>query len=152
MGASEVFKNQSFKGQLFSSSQKKIPQIENHGLILMLLLFFINKMINLRQFSEKNLNKWALNHVVLMYRVCKDPRILLASLMVWYTCSASPYRAASTAGLHHAVVKRNVPIQRSPLEYTGVFIYCAYVQIIFRIEILPKFQYLLNGRMKKNDF
>ena len=28
VGASEVFKNQSFKSQLFSSSQKKIPQIE----------------------------------------------------------------------------------------------------------------------------
>ena len=28
MGASEVFKNQSFISQLFSSSQKKIPQIK----------------------------------------------------------------------------------------------------------------------------
>ena len=28
MGDSEVFKNQSLKSQLFSSSQKKIPQIE----------------------------------------------------------------------------------------------------------------------------
>ena len=27
VGASEVFKNQSFKNKLFSSSQKKIPQI-----------------------------------------------------------------------------------------------------------------------------
>ena len=50
--ASEVFKNQSFKSQLFSSSQKKISSW-NHGLILM--LFFINKIKNLCQFSKKNL-------------------------------------------------------------------------------------------------
>ena len=36
----------------------------NNGLILMLLLFFINKIKKLRQFSEKNLNKRALNHIV----------------------------------------------------------------------------------------
>ena len=53
MGAKEVFKNQSFKSQLFSSSQKKNTSNWNHGLILMLLLFFINKIKNLRQFSEK---------------------------------------------------------------------------------------------------
>ena len=36
----------------------------NHGLISMLLLFFINKIRNLRQFSKKNLNKPALSHAV----------------------------------------------------------------------------------------
>ena len=35
-----------------------------NGLTLMLLLFFINNIKNLHQFSEKNLNKRALNHVV----------------------------------------------------------------------------------------
>ena len=56
--ASEVFKNQSFKSQIFSSSPKKNTPNWNHGLILMLLLFFINKIQNLYQFSvEKNLKK-----------------------------------------------------------------------------------------------
>ena len=60
MGASEIFKN-----QLFSSFQKKNTENWNHGLILMLLLFYINKIKNLRQFSgKKNLNKRALNHIV----------------------------------------------------------------------------------------
>ena len=53
--ASKVFKNQSFKSQIFSPSpQKNIPNW-NHGLILMLSLFFINNIQNLYQFSEKNL-------------------------------------------------------------------------------------------------
>ena len=56
MGASKVFKNQSFKNQLFSSSQKKNTSNWNHGLILMLLLFFINKIKNLRQFSETKIS------------------------------------------------------------------------------------------------
>ena len=49
MEASEAFKNQRFKSQLFSSSQKNTPNW-NPGLILMLLLFLINKKKNLRQF------------------------------------------------------------------------------------------------------
>ena len=52
-GASEVFKNQSFKSQLFSSSLKKNTSNWNHGLILILLLFFINKIQNICQFPEK---------------------------------------------------------------------------------------------------
>ena len=36
MGATEVFKNQSFKSQLFSSSQKKNTSDRNHGLTLMI--------------------------------------------------------------------------------------------------------------------
>ena len=63
VGASEVFKNQSFKSQLFSSSQKKNTSNWNHSLILMLLLIFIKKIKHLRQFLEKNLNKWAWNHL-----------------------------------------------------------------------------------------
>ena len=55
--ASEVFKNQSFKSQLFSSSLKKNTSNWNLGLILMLLLFFINKIQNLYQFSEKKISK-----------------------------------------------------------------------------------------------
>ena len=57
MGASEVFKNQNFKNPLFSSSQKKNTLNCNHGLILILLLFFISKIKNLRQFSEKQARK-----------------------------------------------------------------------------------------------
>ena len=34
-------------------------------------------------------------------------------------------QVARTAGAHHTVVKRSVPIQRSRLEYTGVCTYCA---------------------------
>ena len=52
-GASEVFKNQSFKNPLFSSSQKKKSNW-NHGLILMIILFFIGNVKNLRQFTKKN--------------------------------------------------------------------------------------------------
>ena len=48
MGVLKVFKNQSFKNPLFSSSQKKVPLVKS-----MVLLFFINKIKNLRQFSEK---------------------------------------------------------------------------------------------------
>ena len=51
--ASEVFKNQSFKSQLFSSSLKKNASNWNLGLTLMLLLCFINKIQNLYQFSGK---------------------------------------------------------------------------------------------------
>ena len=57
--------------------------------------------------------------------VCKDPSNILASLILWYTCSASPHHAASSA--HRTVVKRSVPIQRSRLEYTGVCTYCEYI-------------------------
>ena len=59
MGASEVFKNQSFENPLFALFANC-----NHGLIIMILLFFINKIKNLLQFLEKNLNKRALNHIV----------------------------------------------------------------------------------------
>ena len=60
--ASEFFKNQS---QLFSFSQKKNTANWNHGLIFMLLLFFINKIKDLRKFPEFFLlQKWALNHIV----------------------------------------------------------------------------------------
>ena len=57
--ASEVFKNQSFKSQIFSSSLKKNTPNWNHGLILLLLLFFIYKIQILYQFlEEKNLKKF----------------------------------------------------------------------------------------------
>ena len=55
--ASEVFKNQSFKSQLFSSPLKKNASNWNHGLILMLLLFFIYKIQKLYQFSKKKSQK-----------------------------------------------------------------------------------------------
>ena len=52
MGASEVFKNQSFKSELFSSSQKKkTPQIG--WLDFNANIVFINTIKNVRQFSEK---------------------------------------------------------------------------------------------------
>ena len=62
--ASEVFKNQSFKSQLFSSSQRKnYPKLKSwinfHASVV-----FIKKIKNLCQFSEKKSKKWALNHVV----------------------------------------------------------------------------------------
>ena len=50
VGASEVFKNQSSKSPLFSSSQQKNTSNWNHGLILMLILFF-NLIFKNLQFS-----------------------------------------------------------------------------------------------------
>ena len=41
------------KSNIFIFLEKKITSNRNHGLILMLLLFFINKIKNLRQFSGK---------------------------------------------------------------------------------------------------
>ena len=57
MGASEVFKNQSFKSQFFQLLRKE-------NMYFNALIVFINKIKNLRQFSEKNSHKWALIHVV----------------------------------------------------------------------------------------
>jgi hypothetical protein len=62
--ASEVFKIRGLKVNYFHLPRKENTSNRNHGLILMLLLFFINKIQNLYQFSEKNLKKWGLNHVV----------------------------------------------------------------------------------------
>ena len=66
--ASEVFKNQSFKSQLFSSSLKKNTSNWNLGLILMLLLFFINKIQNLYQFSEKKSQKMGFKSCCQVYK------------------------------------------------------------------------------------
>ena len=66
--ASEVFKNQSFKSQIFSSSPKKNTPNWNHGLILMLLLFFINKIQNLYQFSEKESQKMGFKSCCQVYK------------------------------------------------------------------------------------
>ena len=67
MGASEVFINQSFKSQLFSSSQKEkyIPQIEINIIVVVFLL------ITLHQFSEKKylkLKSWLnFNAIIVLY-------------------------------------------------------------------------------------
>ena len=50
---SEVFKNLSFKSQLFWSSQRKSTHIWNTGIPFMPVLFFINKVRNLCQFLGK---------------------------------------------------------------------------------------------------
>ena len=52
-------KSEFYKSIIFIFSLKNTSN-RNDGIVLMLLLFFINKIENLRQFSEKNLNKWAL--------------------------------------------------------------------------------------------
>ena len=53
MGASEVFKNQGFKSQLFSSSQKKYLKLKT-WLDFNAIIGFINNIKNLHQFSEKH--------------------------------------------------------------------------------------------------
>ena len=63
--ASEVSKIRVLKVNYFTSSRKENIPNRKHGLILMLLLFFINKIKKLHQFSDKNaLNKvvWCSNH------------------------------------------------------------------------------------------
>ena len=50
--ASEVFKNQSFKSRLISPSLKRNTSNWNNGLILMLLLVFINDIQNLYQYYQ----------------------------------------------------------------------------------------------------
>ena len=85
----------SFKSQLFSSSQKKNTSNWNHGLILILLLLFINKIKNLSQFSEKEeINKCALNQVVWCtnhFSHWNTTNYLLVRWMgVWFVVSWSP--------------------------------------------------------------
>ena len=65
VGASEVRKVNNF--HLLS---KKNNSNWNNGLILMLLLFFINKIKNLCQFfNKKHLNERTLNHIVIIFHM-----------------------------------------------------------------------------------
>ena len=66
--ASEVFKNQILKVNYFHLPTEKIIPSWNHGLIFMLLLFFIYKIKNLRQFSEKKSPKMGFKSSSLMHR------------------------------------------------------------------------------------
>ena len=57
MGASEVFKNQSFKSQVFSSSQKKKKlKLKSWLTFNAIIVFFIKKIKNLRKFSEEKIS------------------------------------------------------------------------------------------------
>ena len=56
MGASEVFKYQSFKSQLFSSSHKKKILELKSWLNFDAIIVFYNEITNLREFSEKKIS------------------------------------------------------------------------------------------------
>ena len=58
------FQTGGFKSKLFSSSQKKKYLKLKSWLNFNAIIVFFYKVKKLRQFSEQNLNKWALNHVV----------------------------------------------------------------------------------------